>query len=68
MDAIVTDGDVLHYETFVQYAVVEGKLVYDKQEEIFFAHIRPRPEKEPEPAAVGEGDASQEGEADTDED
>jgi adenine deaminase len=41
-DLIVTDGDLLHYETFVQYAVVEGKLVYDKQEELFFAHIRPR--------------------------
>ena len=45
-DLIVTDGDVLHYETFVQYAVVAGKLAYDKQEELFFAHIRPRPEVE----------------------
>ena len=43
-DLIVTDGDVLHYQTFVQYAVVEGKQVYDKQEELYFAHIRPRPE------------------------
>lgn len=41
-DVIVTDGDVLHYQTFVQYTVVEGKLVYDKAEEIFYAHIRPR--------------------------
>ena len=41
-DALITDGDLLHYETFVQYTVVEGKLVYDKQEEIFYAHIRPR--------------------------
>lgn len=48
MDAIVTDGDLLHYQTFVQWAVVAGDLVYDKQEEIFFAHIRPRPEPEPE--------------------
>ncbi len=47
LDAIVTDGDVLHYQTFVQYAVVYGKLVYDKQEEIFYAHIRPRPELPP---------------------
>ncbi len=44
MDAIITDGDLLHYQTFVQYTVVDGKLVYDKEEEIFFAHIRPRPE------------------------
>jgi imidazolonepropionase-like amidohydrolase len=45
LDAIVTDGDLLHYQTFVQYAVVDGKLVYDKEKEIFFAHIRPRPKK-----------------------
>lgn len=43
-DLIVTDGDVLHYQTFVQFAVVSGKQVYDKQEELYFAHIRPRPE------------------------
>jgi imidazolonepropionase-like amidohydrolase len=41
-DLIVTDGDVLHYETFVQYAVVDGRQVYDKEKELFFAHIRPR--------------------------
>lgn len=41
-DVLITDGDILHYETFVQYTVVEGKLVYDKQDEIFYAHIRPR--------------------------
>ena len=43
-DLIVTDGDVLHYQTFVQWAIVDGEVVYDKQEEMFFAHIRPRPE------------------------
>jgi len=42
-DLIVTDGDLLHYKTFVQYAVVDGKLAYDKEKELFFAHIRPRP-------------------------
>ncbi|MFT5287475.1 MAG: imidazolonepropionase-like amidohydrolase [Planctomycetota bacterium] len=41
-DLIVTDGDLLHYQTFVQYTVVDGSIAYDKQEEIFFAHIRPR--------------------------
>ena len=46
-DVIVTDGDILHYQTFVQYAVVMGKLVYDKQKEIFYAHIRPRQELPP---------------------
>ena len=57
-DAIVTDGDILHYQTFVQYAVVDAKLVYDKEKEIYFAHIRPRPKK-PEPPA----DAKEQGEA-----
>jgi hypothetical protein len=60
-DAIVTDGDLLHYQTFVQYAVVDGKLVYDKEDEIYFAHIRPRPKKaEPEPAAEPAGEAAEE--------
>lgn len=49
-DLLVTDGDLLHYETFVQYAVVEGKQVYDKAEELYFAHIRPRPAAEVAPA------------------
>lgn len=43
-DLIVTDGDLLHYQTFVQWTVVDGKLVYDKEAELYFAHIRPRPE------------------------
>ena len=43
-DLILTDGDLLHYQTFVQYAVVGGKQVYDKSKELYFAHIRPRPE------------------------
>jgi hypothetical protein len=58
-DAIVTDGDLLHYQTFVQYAVVDGKLVYDKEKELYFAHIRPRAKKaepagEPEPSPAPE--------------
>ena len=32
----------MHYQTFVQYAVVDGKQVYDKEAELWFAHIRPR--------------------------
>lgn len=51
-DAIITDGDILHYQTFVQYTVVEGKLVYDKQEELFYRHIRPRNVEETEAAAA----------------
>jgi adenine deaminase len=57
-DAIVTDGDILHYQTFVQYAVVDGKVVYDKEKELYFAHIRPRPKPpaaaEPPPEAKAE--------------
>ena len=59
MDAIVTDGDVLHYETFVQWAVVDGKEVYDKQDELLFHHIRPRPEP-PAPEEPEEPEASEE--------
>ena len=72
-DLIVTDGDVLHYQTFVQFAVVDGKQVYDKSEELYFAHIRPRPEAELAPevhtdpgeeaAAAAEGPEDDEGEA-----
>ncbi len=40
-DLVVTDGDLLHYETFVQYAVVGGEIAYDKNEELYYAHIRP---------------------------
>ena len=43
-DIIVTDGDILHYATWVQWSIVDGEVVYDKQEEMYFAHIRPRPE------------------------
>ena len=42
-DLILTDGDVLHYQTFTQLAVIEGKVVYEKDKELFFAHIRPHP-------------------------
>lgn len=43
-DLIVCDGDLFHYRTFVQWAVVGGRIVYDKQKAPYFAHIRPRPE------------------------
>ena len=82
-DVIVTDGDLLHYQTFVQWAVVDGEVVYDKQEEMFFAHIRPRPESalapeektdageedaaDPEPEEEAGDDGSDEGSGDGDE-
>ena len=76
-DVVVTDGDLLHYQTFVQYTVIEGKLAYDKQKEIFYSHIRPRAEVEPVvdpgeevievPEAADTDEVSEEGE-DPDED
>lgn len=43
-DLIVCGGDLFHYRTFVEWAVVGGRVVYDKQKAPYFAHIRPRPE------------------------
>lgn len=75
-DLLVMDGDLLHYQTFVQYAIVDGKQVYDKEAELWFAHIRPRttpsmaPEKrtdpgeEVDPNAAPKTDAPKEGEKD----
>lgn len=40
-DLLVCDGDIMHYETFVQQAVVDGKVVYEKNKELYYAHIRP---------------------------
>jgi len=52
-DVIVVDGELLDYETFVYYAVVNGRLAYDKAKEPLFRELRPRPstyaEPKPEP-------------------
>ncbi len=40
-DFAICDGDLLHYMTLVRYAVVNGKIVYDKQKETLYDHIRP---------------------------
>jgi imidazolonepropionase-like amidohydrolase len=55
-DLIVADGDLLHYKTFVQYTVVDGKLAYDKEKELFFAHIRPRPVVAPPEKKLDKGE------------
>jgi hypothetical protein len=57
-DLIVTDGDFLHYKTFVQYTVVDGKVAYDKEKELFFAHIRPRPAPEPAEKKLDKGETA----------
>jgi hypothetical protein len=43
-DLIICDGDLFHYRTFVQWAVVNGRIAYDKAKAPYFAHVRPRPE------------------------
>lgn len=40
-DMIVVDGDPLNFMTQVHYAVVNGRVVYDKSKDTLFAHIRP---------------------------
>lgn len=70
-DLIVTDGDLLHYQTFVQWAVIDGQVVYDKEDELYFAHIRPRAETEVAPlrrldAGENEAEAAAEGDGDKD--
>ncbi len=74
-DLMITDGDPLHYETFVQYTVVEGRLVYDKAREGMFGHIRPRADgrtwvegEEPEEPAADAVDEEKDADKDADED
>ncbi|MCH2101616.1 MAG: amidohydrolase family protein [Planctomycetes bacterium] len=51
-DLIIADGDLFDYRTFVQWAVVNGRVAYDKQKASYFAHIRPRDEEGPSPVEV----------------
>lgn len=39
-DILILDGDPLHYRTFVQAAMVNGKVVYEKDKEPFYSHIQ----------------------------
>jgi imidazolonepropionase-like amidohydrolase len=38
-DLLILDGDPLHYTTFVTTAVVNGKVVYQKDKEPFYSHL-----------------------------
>jgi len=42
MDALVVKGDLLHYQTLVEWTVVNGRVAYDKAKDSLFEHIRPR--------------------------
>lgn len=48
-DLIVVDGDPLHYMTMVRYTVVNGRVVYDKDKEPLYSHIRPEGKLEAPP-------------------
>ena len=39
-DLLILDGDPLHYKTFPEIAIVNGKIVYEKDKEPFYSHIR----------------------------
>jgi imidazolonepropionase-like amidohydrolase len=39
-DILILDGDPLHYRTFVETAVVNGKVVYEKDKESLYSHIQ----------------------------
>lgn len=39
-DLLILDGDPLHYRTFVETAIVGGKVVYEKAKEPFYGHIQ----------------------------
>ena len=40
-DFAIVDGDLLHYMTLVRWAVVNGRIAYDKEKDSLLSHIRP---------------------------
>ncbi len=40
-DFSIVDGELLHYMTMVRWTVVNGRIVYDKENESLLNHIRP---------------------------
>ncbi len=60
-DLIITDGDLLSYQTGVRWTIVNGRIAYDKEKDTLFSHIRPAspPEKDPAddywPRRLGDG-------------
>jgi hypothetical protein len=39
-DVLILDGEPLHYRTFVETALVNGKVVYEKDKQPFYRHIQ----------------------------
>ncbi len=50
-DLAITDGDILHYMTHVRWAVVNGRIAYDKDKDSLYKHIRPDEDRD-KPAPV----------------
>ena len=48
-DFLVCDGDLLHYMTHIRWTVVNGRVVYDKQKDTLFDHIRPDGDRDAPP-------------------
>ena len=48
-DIIVVDGDLLHYMTMVQKTIVNGRVVYDKDTDSLYDHIRPGGDRDAPP-------------------
>lgn len=48
-DFFITDGDPLHYMTLTRWTVVNGRVVYDKQKETLYSHIRPDGDRDAPP-------------------
>ncbi|MDE0960003.1 MAG: amidohydrolase family protein [Planctomycetota bacterium] len=46
-DFIIMDGDLLSYMSHVRWAIIDGKVQYDKMEEGLLDHIRPPGEDDP---------------------
>lgn len=46
---MITDGDPLHYMTHTRWTVVNGRVVYDKQKETLYSHIRPNGDRDAPP-------------------
>ncbi|MBN1851549.1 MAG: amidohydrolase family protein [Pirellulales bacterium] len=59
-DFAIVDGDLLHYMTLVRWAIVNGRIAYDKQKDSLLDHIRPDgqrdapPPYDPWPRRLGE--------------
>jgi len=38
-DIIILDGHPFHYNTFVEFTLINGKILYDKKQSTYFSHI-----------------------------